>query len=127
MTARTNATTRTRTRGADSRLGKPVLARGDTLASDESGLAYRVDRFIGQGGTDKSRPCAAAAAHERFRSELCVKVSRRIDAWLREAYFGQLLDGHPRAHHHASTRSSCRSTMNDRSTAWCSSTRRTAI
>ena len=28
---------------------------------------------------------------------LCIKVSRRIDAWIREAYFGQLLDGHPRA------------------------------
>ena len=28
---------------------------------------------------------------------LCIKVSTRIDGWLREAYFGQLLDGHPRA------------------------------
>src|SRR5436309_9544944 len=27
----------------------------------------------------------------------CIKVSTRIDGWLREAYFGQLLDGHPRA------------------------------
>src|SRR6185436_8459810 len=28
---------------------------------------------------------------------VCIKVSRRIDGWLREAYFGQLLDDHPRA------------------------------
>jgi serine/threonine-protein kinase len=28
---------------------------------------------------------------------LCIKVSTRIDGWLREAYFGQLLDEHPRA------------------------------
>ena len=28
---------------------------------------------------------------------VCIKVSPRIDGWLREAYFGQLLDGHPRA------------------------------
>jgi serine/threonine-protein kinase len=28
---------------------------------------------------------------------VCIKVSVRIDGWLREAYFGQLLDGHPRA------------------------------
>ena len=28
---------------------------------------------------------------------MCIKVSGRIDGWLREAYFGQLLDGHPRA------------------------------
>jgi serine/threonine-protein kinase len=28
---------------------------------------------------------------------VCLKVSSRIDGWLREAYFGQLLDDHPRA------------------------------
>jgi serine/threonine-protein kinase len=28
---------------------------------------------------------------------VCLKVSPHIDGWLREAYFGQLLDGHPRA------------------------------
>lgn len=28
---------------------------------------------------------------------MCIKISARIDGWLREAYFGQLLDGHPRA------------------------------
>src|SRR5262249_21409821 len=28
---------------------------------------------------------------------VCIKVSEHIDGWLREAYFGQLLDDHPRA------------------------------
>ena len=28
---------------------------------------------------------------------MCIKASERIDGWLREAYFGQLLDDHPRA------------------------------
>src|SRR5207344_1273884 len=28
---------------------------------------------------------------------VCIKVSASMDGWLREAYFGQLLDGHPRA------------------------------
>jgi serine/threonine-protein kinase len=28
---------------------------------------------------------------------VCVKISERSDAWVREAYFGQLLEGHPRA------------------------------
>jgi hypothetical protein len=28
---------------------------------------------------------------------VCIKVSAHIDGWLREAYFGQVLDGHPRA------------------------------
>jgi hypothetical protein len=27
---------------------------------------------------------------------VCIKASARIDGWVREAYFGQLLDGHPR-------------------------------
>ena len=30
-------------------------------------------------------------------AEVCLKISTRIDSWLREAYFGQLLDAHPRA------------------------------
>jgi serine/threonine-protein kinase len=29
--------------------------------------------------------------------QVCIKVSANIDGWLREAYFGQLLDGHERA------------------------------
>jgi serine/threonine-protein kinase len=28
---------------------------------------------------------------------VCIKVSDNIDGWVREAYFGKLLDGHPRA------------------------------
>ena len=28
---------------------------------------------------------------------VCIKVSRRIDSWVRETYFGRLLDDHPRA------------------------------
>ena len=32
-----------------------------------------------------------------YPTTVCLKVSARIDGWLREAYFGQLLDDHPRA------------------------------
>ena len=28
---------------------------------------------------------------------VCVKASLRLDGWVREAYFGQVLDGHERA------------------------------
>ena len=97
MIARTNATTRTRTRGAGARLGDPVLARGDTLPSTESGLSYRIDRFIGQGGYGQVYTVRRVGRSSSVPDEMCVKVSRRIDAWIREAYFGQLLDGHPRA------------------------------
>ena len=97
MTTGTNATTRTRTRGAGSRLGDPVLTRGDTLASVESGVSYRIDRFIGQGGYGQVYTARRVGRSRTVPQELCVKISRRIDAWIREAYFGQLLDGHPRA------------------------------
>src|SRR5688572_15808928 len=97
MIARTNATTRTRTRGAGARLSDPVLARGDTLPSTESGLSYRIDRLIGQGGYGQVYTARRLGRSRTVPQSLCVKISRRIDAWIREAYFGQLLDGHPRA------------------------------
>ena len=99
MAAGPNATTRTRTRsrGAASRLGEPMLASGDALASAESGLSYRIDRLIGQGGYGQVYTARRLGRSRTVPLSLCVKISRRIDAWIREAYFGQLLDGHPRA------------------------------
>ena len=97
MVAGTNATTRTRTRGAGSRLGDAILARGDSLASAESGVSYRIDRLIGQGGYGQVYTAQRLGRSRTVPQSLCVKISRRIDAWIREAYFGQLLDGHPRA------------------------------
>ena len=38
-----------------------------------------------------------AAAASAPRAIVCIKASGHIDAWVREAYFGQLLEGHPRA------------------------------
>jgi serine/threonine-protein kinase len=38
-----------------------------------------------------------AGSGRHIPSTVCIKVSERMDAWIREAYFGQLLDGHPRA------------------------------
>src|SRR5688500_5979685 len=97
MIARTNATTRTRMPGAGARLGDPVLSGGDTLPSTESGLSYRIDRLIGQGGYGQVYAARRLGRSRKMPLSLCVKISRRIDAWIREAYFGQLLDGDPRA------------------------------
>lgn len=99
MAAGTNATTRTRTgtRVGGSRLGAPVLAAGDALLSGESGLSYRIGRLIGQGGYGQVYTARRLGRSRTVPQSLCVKISRRIDAWIREAYFGQLLDGHPRA------------------------------
>jgi len=76
---------------------RDLLSRGQTLVSPETALEYLVERFLGAGGFGQ-----AYLAHRRGRSDevpetICIKVSRHIDSWLREAYFGHLLDGHARA------------------------------
>ena len=92
----TNATTRTRT-GSRSARPEQLVNAGDELASPESGLRYRVDRLIGQGGFGQVYLARRLGRSQTIPESVCIKVSRRIDGWLREAYFGQLLDDHPRA------------------------------
>jgi serine/threonine protein kinase len=92
----TNATTRTRT--ASIRVDRePLLQRGSEIASAETALRYRIDRLIGQGGYGQVYIARRLGRSRTVPGTLCVKASRRIEAWIREAYYGQLLDGHPRA------------------------------
>ena len=77
--------------------GDHFLAIGEVIRSPETELEYEIERLIGQGGFGQ-----VYLARRRGRSTLvpdvvCIKASRHIDGWLREAYFGRLLDGHPRA------------------------------
>lgn len=77
--------------------GRWLLTPGHVLLSVESGLRYRIDRPIGAGGFGQAYLATCLSASERVPATVCIKVSRRQDGWLREAYFGLLLDGHPRA------------------------------
>ena len=77
--------------------GERLLSIAQVIGSPETELEYEVERLLGQGGFGQ-----VYLARRRGRSTLvpdlvCIKVSRHIDGWLREAYFGRLLDGHPRA------------------------------
>ncbi|HEY2956313.1 MAG TPA: protein kinase [Candidatus Eisenbacteria bacterium] len=74
-----------------------LLAPAQTIRSPESGLAYQIERFLGAGGFGQAYLAQRLGRSTAVAETVCIKVSGRIDGWLREAYFGQLLNGHPRA------------------------------
>jgi serine/threonine-protein kinase len=67
------------------------------VTSPETKLQYRVERLLGQGGFGQVYLAKRLGRSNSVPPLVCIKVSERIDGWLREAYFGQLLDGEPRA------------------------------
>jgi serine/threonine-protein kinase len=75
----------------------PLLSFDSVVTSPETKLGYRVGRLLGAGGFGQVYLVTRVGTSRSVPSTLCLKVSARIDGWLREAYFGQVLDGHPRA------------------------------
>src|SRR5215211_4565977 len=92
-----SATTRSTHTGVRTLSAPPLLREGVTLTSPESRVSYAIGRLLGQGGFGQVYLVRRVSDSPDIPETLCIKVSERIDAWLREAYFGQLLDGHPRA------------------------------
>jgi serine/threonine-protein kinase len=74
-----------------------LLTPTQIITSPETRLRYRVDRLVGEGGFGQAYLATRLGRSRSVPAIVCIKASERIDGWLREAYFGQLLDGHPRA------------------------------
>ncbi|HEU0107120.1 MAG TPA: protein kinase [Vicinamibacteria bacterium] len=91
--------TRTRTRPLRATLdpARRLLEPAQVITSPETGLPYRIERLLGAGGFGQVYLAERARFARLVPPTVCIKASEHIDAWLREAYFGQLLDGHPRA------------------------------
>ena len=74
-----------------------LLATGQLIVSPETELHYRIERLLGEGGFGQAYLARRLGRSATVPERVCIKVSPRMDGWLREAYFGQVLDGHERA------------------------------
>ena len=77
--------------------GAFLLVPAEVIASVESGFQYRVGRLLGEGGFGQVYLARRIGRSSVVPDTVCIKISSRIDGWLREAYVGQLLDDHQRA------------------------------
>jgi len=87
----------TRTRRSVRTVGSPLLTPDQVVRSPETGTRYRVERLLGFGGFGQVYLSKRLEPSAKIPEVVCLKVSTIMDGWLREAYFGQLLEGHPRA------------------------------
>jgi eukaryotic-like serine/threonine-protein kinase len=76
---------------------QPFLSPAEILTSTDTQLQYRIERLLGEGGFGQVYLARRLGRSAVVPAAVCIKVSSRMDGWLREAYFGLVLDGHPRA------------------------------
>src|SRR3954468_7617070 len=99
MKTRTTIAPRT-VNGSNTRDRRPPASAVSSIShvaySSETGRSYRLDRLIGKGGFGEVY-LATPVESGGLPAQVCVKISDRLSAWLREAYFAELLAREPRA------------------------------
>ena len=76
--------------------GPPSTSTVGTAHSSESGRSYILNRLIGKGGFGEVYLATPTPQHG-LPAQVCVKITERLPAWLREAYFADLLYREKRA------------------------------
>src|SRR6187401_601021 len=77
--------------------GKALLLPQQLVTSPETKLLYRVDSLLGQGGFGQAYLATRITRSRDVPRVVALKASEHIDGWLREAYFGRILEGNDRA------------------------------
>jgi len=77
--------------------GRRLLVSTQVIASPETRLRYSIERLLGEGGYGQVYLARRLGQSDKVPETVCIKISPHIDGWLREAYFGQLLQDHARA------------------------------
>jgi len=97
MTAVSKATTVAMSAASRAARGKALLLPQQVVTSPETRLQYRVESLLGQGGFGQAYLATRVTRSRGVPAKIAMKASQHIDGWLREAYFGQILEGHARA------------------------------
>ena len=97
MTSISRATTQAQSAASRAARGKALLLPQQVITSPETRIGYRIDSLLGQGGFGQAYLATRMARSAAVPKVVAIKASEHIDGWLREAYFGQLLEGHSRA------------------------------
>jgi serine/threonine protein kinase len=80
----TSATTRaTQSLQRFARQSQYLLVPQQVITSPESGLKYRIERLLGQGGFGQVFLAARQGRSQKVPAVVCIKVSSHIDGWLR--------------------------------------------
>ncbi len=96
-TAISKATTLAMSAATRAARGKALLLPQQVVTSPETKLQYRIESLLGQGGFGQAYLAKRITRSREVPAVVALKASEHIDGWLREAYFGQILEGNARA------------------------------